>query len=285
MSYINPAYSEKFESRHNAPSESQISEMLKVVKAKSVDELIEQTVPSNIRLKKPLNLPKPQSEYEFLNSFKKTMSKNKIYKSYIGTGYYNCITPPVILRNILENPGWYTAYTPYQAEIAQGRMEALINYQTMIIDLTGMEIANASLLDEATAAAEALHLLHASKKASKKNAHQFFVDENTFPQVIDLLKTRSAPIGVELVVGDVTKLDITNANLFAVYVQNPNNNGEIKDYSAFIESAHEKEVFVVMGADLMSLVLMKSPGEMGADVVEEELAVRSFFGVQLPHLV
>ncbi|MFM8739950.1 MAG: aminomethyl-transferring glycine dehydrogenase [Cytophagales bacterium] len=267
MSYINPAYSEKFESRHNAPSESQISEMLKVVKVKSVDELIEQTVPSNIRLKKPLNLPKPQSEYEFLNSFKKTMSKNKIYKSYIGTGYYNCITPPVILRNILENPGWYTAYTPYQAEIAQGRMEALINYQTMIIDLTGMEIANASLLDEATAAAEALHLLHASKKASKKNAHQFFVDENTFPQVIDLLKTRSAPIGVELVVGDVTKLDITNANLFAVYVQNPNNNGEIKDYSAFIESAHEKEVFVVMGADLMSLVLMKSPGEMGADVV------------------
>lgn len=267
MSYINPAYSEKFESRHNAPDAKQIAEMLKVVKAKSVDELIEQTVPSNIRLKKPLNLPRPQSEYEFLNSFKKTMSKNKIYKSYIGTGYYNCITPPVILRNILENPGWYTAYTPYQAEIAQGRMEALINYQTMIIDLTGMEIANASLLDEATAAAEALHLLHASKKASKKNSHQFFVDENTFPQVIDLLKTRSAPIGVELVVGDVSKLDITDANLFAVYIQNPNNNGEIKDYSAFIESAHEKEVFVVMGADLMSLVLMKSPGEMGADVV------------------
>jgi glycine dehydrogenase len=264
---INPLYSEKFENRHNAPSAEQISEMLKVVKAKSVDELIDQTVPSNIRLKKPLNLPAAQSEYEFLNSFKKTVSKNKIYKSYIGTGYYNCITPPVILRNILENPGWYTAYTPYQAEIAQGRMEALINYQTMIIDLTGMEIANASLLDEATAAAEALHLLHASKKASKKNAEKFFVDENTFPQVIDLLKTRSAPIGVELVVGDISKLDITDANLFAVYIQNPNNNGEIKDYTAFIESAHEKEVFVVMGADLMSLLLMKSPGEMGADVV------------------
>ncbi|MFM7428285.1 MAG: glycine dehydrogenase (aminomethyl-transferring), partial [Flammeovirgaceae bacterium] len=263
MSYINPTYSEKFESRHNAPDAKQIAEMLKVVNAKSVDELIDQTVPSNIRLKKPLNLPAAQSEYEFLNSFKKTMSKNKIYKSYIGTGYYNCITPTVILRNILENPGWYTAYTPYQAEIAQGRMEALINYQTMIIDLTGMEIANASLLDEATAAAEALHLLHASKKSSKKNSHKFFVDENTFPQVIDLLKTRSAPIGVELVVGDVLKLDITDANLFAVYIQNPNNNGEIKDYSAFIESAHEKEVFVVVGADLMSLVLMKSPGEMG----------------------
>ena len=264
---IDPTYSEKFESRHNAPDAAQIAEMLKVVKAKSVDELIDQTVPVNIRLKRPLNLPKAQSEYEFLNEFKKLVSKNKIYKSYIGTGYYNCITPGVILRNILENPGWYTAYTPYQAEIAQGRMEALINYQTMIMDLTGMEIANASLLDEATAAAEALHLLHASKKGSKKDAHKFFVDENTFPQVIDLLKTRSAPIGVELVIGDVSKLDITDTHLFGVYVQNPNNNGEIKDYSAFIAAAHEKELFVVVGADLMSLLLVKSPGEMGADVV------------------
>jgi glycine dehydrogenase len=264
---IDPTYSEKFESRHNAPDAIQIAEMLKVVKAKSVDELIDQTVPANIRLKKALNLPVAQSEFEFLNNFKKTVSKNKIYKSYIGTGYYNCITPGVILRNVLENPGWYTAYTPYQAEIAQGRMEALINYQTMIIDLTGMEIANASLLDEATAAAEALHLLHASKKGSKKEAHKFFVDENTFPQVIDLLKTRSAPIGVELVVGDVSKVDITDAHLFGVYIQNPNNNGEIKDYTAFIAAAHEKELFVVVGADLMSLLLVKSPGEMGADVV------------------
>ena len=264
---LDPTYSEKFENRHNAPNEEQINEMLKVVKAKSVDELIEQTVPANIRLKKSLNLPKAQSEYEFLNSFKKTVSKNKVFKSYIGTGYYNCITPGVILRNILENPGWYTAYTPYQAEIAQGRMEALINYQTMIIDLTGMEIANASLLDEATAAAEALHLLHASKKNSKKNAHKFFVDENTFPQVIDLLKTRANPIGVELVIGDVAKLTISDSDLFAVYIQNPNSNGEIKDYTAFIEAAHEREIFVVMGSDLMSLLLMKSPGEMGADVV------------------
>ena len=264
---FDPTYSEKFENRHNAPNEEQINEMLKVVKAKSIDELIEQTIPANIRLKKSLNLPKAQSEYEFLNSFKKTVSKNKVFKSYIGTGYYNCITPGVILRNILENPGWYTAYTPYQAEIAQGRMEALINYQTMIIDLTGMEIANASLLDEATAAAEALHLLHASKKNSKKNAHKFFVDENTFPQVIDLLKTRANPIGVELVIGDVAKLTISDSDLFAVYIQNPNSNGEIKDYTAFIEAAHEREIFVVMGSDLMSLLLMKSPGEMGADVV------------------
>jgi glycine dehydrogenase len=265
--HINPSYSEKFESRHNAPDAAQIAEMLKVVKAKSVDELIDQTVPATIRLKKPLHLPNAQSEFEFLNEFKKLISKNKIYKSYIGTGYYNCITPGVILRNILENPGWYTAYTPYQAEIAQGRMEALINYQTMVMDLTGMEIANASLLDEATAAAEALHLLHASKKGSKKDAHKFFVDENTFPQVIDLLKTRSTPIGVELIVGDVSKLDISDSNLFGLYIQNPNNNGEIKDYSAFIAAAHEKELFVVVGADLMSLLLVKSPGEMGADVV------------------
>jgi glycine dehydrogenase len=264
---IDPLYSEKFESRHNAPNANQIAEMLKVVKAKSVDEVINQTVPANIRLKKALNLPAAQSEFEFLNEFKKMVSKNKIYKSYTGTGYYNCITPGVILRNILENPGWYTAYTPYQAEIAQGRMEALINYQTMIIDLTGMEIANASLLDEATAAAEALHLLYASKKASKKDAHKFFVDENTFPQVIDLLKTRANPIGVDLVVGDLSKLDITEANLFGIYIQNPNNNGEVKDYTPLIESAHEREVFVVMGADLMSLLLVKSPGEMGADVV------------------
>ncbi len=264
---IDPLYSEKFESRHNAPSATQIAEMLKVVKAKSVDEVIDQTVPANIRLKKALNLPAAQSEFEFLNEFKKMVSKNKIYKSYIGTGYYNCITPGVILRNILENPGWYTAYTPYQAEIAQGRMEALINYQTMVIDLTGMEIANASLLDEATAAAEALHLLYASKKASKKDAHKFFVDEHTFPQVIDLLKTRANPIGVDLVVGDLSKLDIAEANLFGIYIQNPNNNGEVKDHTSLIESAHEKEVFVVMGADLMSLLLVKSPGEMGADVV------------------
>ncbi len=264
---LDHAYYEKFEHRHNAPDASQIADMLKIVKASSVDEVIDQTVPANIRLKKPLQLPAAQSEFEFLREFKKLMSKNKIYKSYIGTGYYNCITPGVILRNVLENPGWYTAYTPYQAEIAQGRMEALINYQTMIIDLTGMEIANASLLDEATAAAEAMHLLYASRKADKKNANVFFVDENVFPQVIDLLKTRSEPIGVKLETGNVASLDITSPDLFAVYLQNPDNNGAIKDHTSFIESAHEKEIFVVMGTDLMSLLLMKSPGEMGADVV------------------
>ncbi|GCC52165.1 glycine dehydrogenase [Chryseotalea sanaruensis] len=264
---IDSTYSEKFEGRHIAPDATQTAEMLKVVKAASLDELIAQTVPANIRLKNPLALPAAQSEFEFLKSFKTLASKNKVFKSYIGTGYYNTITPGVILRNILENPGWYTAYTPYQAEIAQGRLEALINYQTMVIDLTGMQIANASLLDEATAAAEAMHLMYASRKASKKNAHKFFVDQNSFPQTIDLLKTRSAPIGVELVVGDINTLDVTDANLFAVFVQNPNSDGAIHDYTSFNAAAHEKDVFVVMAADILSLVLMKSPGEMGADVV------------------
>ncbi|WP_333819081.1 aminomethyl-transferring glycine dehydrogenase [Ohtaekwangia sp.] len=264
---IDSRYSEKFESRHIGPDAHQVEQMLQVIKAKSIDELIDQTIPSAIRLKKPLNLPAAQSEYLFLQNFKKLASKNKVYKSFIGTGYYNTITPGVILRNILENPGWYTAYTPYQAEIAQGRLEALINYQTMVIDLTGMQIANASLLDEGTAAAEAMHLLYASRKASKKNAHKFFVDQHTFPQTIDLLKTRATPIGVELVVGDINTVDVTDANLFAVFIQNPNNNGELKDYTSFNASAHEKDVFVVMAADIMSMVLAKSPGEMGADVV------------------
>jgi glycine dehydrogenase len=260
-------YQEKFENRHNGPDSQQIEDMLKVVKAASVDELIAQTIPASIRLKKPLNLPAAQSEFEFLKNFKKTASQNKVYQSFIGMGYYGTITPPVILRNILENPGWYTAYTPYQAEIAQGRLEALINYQTMVIDLTGMEIANASLLDEGTAAAEAMHLLFASRKGAKKDAKKFFVDANTFPQTIDLLKTRANPLDIELVVGDVSKLDVTDASLFAVYIQNPDSNGAVKDHTNFISAAHEKEVAVVMGTDLMSLVLTKSPGEMGADVV------------------
>ncbi len=275
------SYTEQFESRHIGPDSEQVAQMLKVIKASSVDELISQTIPANIRLKRSLQLPAAQSEFEFLNSFKRTVSKNKIYKSYIGTGYYNCITPGVILRNILENPGWYTAYTPYQAEIAQGRLEALINFQTMVIDLTGLEIANASLLDEATAAAEAMHLFFASRKGNKKDAAKFFVDVHTFPQTIDVLKTRATPLGIELVVGDVTKADLTDKNLFAVYLQTPNNNGEIIDHTNLIAAAHEQEVFVCVGTDLMSLLLVKSPGEMGADVVvgsSQRLGVPMGFG-------
>jgi glycine dehydrogenase len=264
---IDSKYSEKFESRHIGPDAQQVEEMLKVIKTSSIDELIDQTIPASIRLKNPLNLPAAKSEFQFLKELRVLASKNKVFRSFIGTGYYNTITPGVILRNILENPGWYTAYTPYQAEIAQGRLEALINYQTMVIDLTGMQIANASLLDEATAAAEAMHLLDASKKASKKNAHKFFVDQNTFPQTIDVLKTRATPIGVELVVGDINKIDINDPALFAVFLQNPDNNGAVKDHTSFIQSAHDKDVFVVVASDLMSLLLVKSPGEMGADVV------------------
>jgi len=263
---INPHHSEKFETRHNGPDQRQIDEMLKVVKAKSLDQLIAETVPADIRLGKALNLPAALSEAAFLKHFRKTVSKNKIFKSYIGTGYYDNFTPGVILRNVLENPGWYTAYTPYQAEIAQGRLEALINFQTMVIDLTGLEIANASLLDEATAAAEAMHLLFASRKGTKKEATKFFVDETVFPQTIDLLRTRSAPIGVDLIVGSPDKLDLTDTNLFAAYIQNPGGLGGIQDYTNLITAAHEKEVFIVMGTDLMSLVMMKSPGEMGADI-------------------
>jgi len=265
--YINSQYSEKFETRHIGPDAHQVEEMLKTVKAATLDELIDQTIPAKIRLKKKLTLPAPQSEFQFLENFRRLAAKNKTFKSYIGAGYYNTITPPVILRNILENPGWYTAYTPYQAEIAQGRLEALINYQTMVIDLTGMEIANASLLDEATAAAEAMHLFQASRKPSKKSAHKFFVDENVFPQTIDVLKTRSTPIGVELVIGDLSKFEAASADVFAVLIQNPDNNGAVKDYTAFIEAAHKNDTFVVMAADIMSLPLLKSPGEMGADVV------------------
>lgn len=265
--HINPHYKEKFEARHIGPDSPQIDEMLKAVKAGSIEALIEETIPAKIRLKKPLDLPAAQSEFEFINNFRTLAARNKVYKSFIGTGYYNTITPPVILRNILENPGWYTAYTPYQAEIAQGRLEALVNYQTMVIDLTGMEIANASLLDEATAAAEAMHLFHASRKPSKKHAHKFFVDENVFPQTIDVLRTRSAPIGVELVIGSVNTLNVSDESLFAVLIQNPGNDGSVKDFTRFIESAHTNHLSVVVAADIMSLLLIKSPGEMGADAV------------------
>ncbi|MFN8342919.1 MAG: aminomethyl-transferring glycine dehydrogenase [Cyclobacteriaceae bacterium] len=264
---IDPQYSEKFETRHNGPDEAQVAAMLKVVGASSVDELIAQTIPANIRLKRELNLPAPVSEFEFLKQFKALAAQNRVMKSYIGMGYYNTITPPVILRNILENPGWYTAYTPYQAEIAQGRLEALINYQTMVIDLTGMQIANASLLDEGTAAAEAMHLLFAARKGAKKDAAVFLVDENVFPQTLDVLRTRSAPLGIELRVADINKTDITDVNIFGAFVQNPDSRGAIRDLSAFIAAAHEKEVAVVVASDLLPLVLMKSPGEMGADIV------------------
>ncbi|HEX7014016.1 MAG TPA: aminomethyl-transferring glycine dehydrogenase [Cyclobacteriaceae bacterium] len=256
-----------FSSRHIGPDAVQISEMLKTIGVGSLDELIDQTIPDNIRLTRPLALPDALSEAGFMAAFRKMMARNQIFKSYIGTGYYNCYTPAVIRRNILENPGWYTAYTPYQAEISQGRLEALINFQTVIIDLTGLPLANASLLDEATAAAEAMHMLYAARKGDKAQARRFFVDRNTFPQTLDVLQTRSIPAGIQLHVGDIDTLDLSDPDLYGVCLQYPDNNGAIRDHQAFIEKAHAHGVMVALGVDLLGLALMKSPGAMGADVV------------------
>ncbi|MDW8466198.1 MAG: aminomethyl-transferring glycine dehydrogenase [Chloroherpetonaceae bacterium] len=257
---------EKFELRHNA-SFKDAEEMLRVIGVSSLDELIEQTIPDGIRLKKPLNLPPPKSEREFLNSIKTIAEKNKVFRSFIGMGYYDTFTPTVILRNILENPGWYTAYTPYQAEIAQGRLEMLLNFQTMVCDLTGMPIANASLLDEATAAAEAVHLLYTVRPANKQQARMLFASELLHPQTIDVLRTRTEPIGVELVVGNPKTVDLANPNLFALVLQYPNTDGSVEDYAALITMAHQCGVTVAVGADLLALAVLKPPGEMGADVV------------------
>ena len=260
-------YKERFDTRHNGPDDNQVAEMLKFIKADSLDHLIDETIPKSIQLENEMDLPLAKSEYQFLNDFKVLASKNKILKSYIGTGYYDTVTPGVILRNILENPGWYTAYTPYQAEIAQGRLEALINFQTMVIELTGMEIANASLLDEGTAAAEAMTMLAGARKGAKKSANKFFVDQNTFPQTLDILKTRAIPVGIDLVIGDLNTLDLTDENLYGVLCQYPNNDGAVEDHTDFITSAKENNIFVAVATDLMSLLLLKAPGEMGADVV------------------
>lgn len=256
-----------FESRHNSATQVDIEAMLAAVKAESLEQLIAQTIPAQIRLEKPLNLPQPLNEFQFLNHFKGVAAKNKLYKSFIGQGYYNCVVPTVILRNILENPGWYTAYTPYQAEIAQGRLEALINFQTMVTDLTGMDIANASLLDEGTAAAEAMTMLQGLTKGEKRKANKFFVSDRLFPQTIDILKTRSAPVGIDLVVGDINKVDLTDPELYGVFIQYPDNDGLLSDHSAFAESAKEHNVFVAVATDLLALALFTPPGEWGADVV------------------
>ncbi|ADR21982.1 glycine dehydrogenase (aminomethyl-transferring) [Marivirga tractuosa] len=264
---LNPLYQERFDVRHNAPDNQQISEMLKMVKADSLEHLIDETIPKAIQLKKDLNLPEAQTEFEFLESFKEIAQKNQIFRSYIGLGYYNTHTPGVIQRNILENPGWYTAYTPYQAEIAQGRLEALINFQTMVIDLTGMEIANASLLDEGTAAAEAMSMFYGLRKGKKKSATVFFVDENTFPQTVDILKTRANPMGIELRFADLSQLDVTDPDIFGFYAQQINLKGEVIDLKPIIEAATENNIHSTIGADLLALTLLTPPGEMGADCV------------------
>lgn len=269
---------EFFEHRHNGPDHTEINNMLETVRCASLDELIEQTVPENIRIKSGMNLPEPFSEHHFIKEYRKIASKNRLFQNYIGMGYYDCITPAVIQRNILENPGWYTAYTPYQAEISQGRLEALVNYQTMVMDLTGMEIANASLLDEATAAAEAMILLRDTRKGSRKKGTRFFVSELCFPQTIDVLRTRAEYMGIELLIDHPDNLDVTDEKLFGLLLQYPDANGAINDIRPVIESANEYQVGVAVAADLLSLALITPPGEMGADVV---IGSTQRFGVPL----
>lgn len=259
---------DKFVSRHNGPREQEVKAMLKKIGAASVDELINQTVPSNIRLKQPLRVAPAMSEYQYAKHLKVLGKKNKVFRSYIGLGYYNNILPAVIQRNVLENPGWYTAYTPYQAEIAQGRLEAILNFQTMVMDLTAMPIANASLLDEATAAAEALFMFysHRSKDKVKNNAVKFFISNTCFPQTIDVMKTRAVPYGIELVIGDAT-IHKFDDSFFGALIQYPDMNGEITDYRKFVADAKSNEVQVAVATDLLALALLTPPGEWGADCV------------------
>lgn len=256
---------DSFVDRHLGPREADIKRMVEVVGVASLDELIDQTVPPAIRLSQPLKLPEPLGESEVLANLRDLAAQNKIFRSFIGAGYYDCLTPPVIQRNILENPGWYTQYTPYQAEISQGRLEALLNFQTMVVDLTGMEIANASLLDEATAAAEAMTLCkRAGDRQSKANI--FFVSERCHPQTIEVVQTRAEPLGLQVVVGDHEQYDFSQPT-FGVLVQYPTTAGAVLDYESFCRQAHEAGALVVVAADLLALTLLRPPGEFGADVV------------------
>lgn len=256
----------EFTNRHIGPGKKETEQMLSTIGVQSLQQLIDKTLPETIRLKKDLNLPKAQTEFEYLGELKKVAEKNKIYNNYIGQGYYNTITPSVILRNVFENPGWYTQYTPYQAEISQGRLESLLNFQTMICDLTGLELSNASLLDEATAAAEAMAMLfHHKNKGDDITAPKFFVDKHIFNQTKDVLITRAAPIGIELVYGDYSTASL-DESYFGAIVQYPNSIGSIEVYRDFINKVHAVKGYVVMATDLLALTLLTPPGQLGADV-------------------
>ncbi|MBP1668153.1 MAG: glycine dehydrogenase (aminomethyl-transferring) [Bacteroidetes bacterium] len=254
--------------RHLGPRPNEIDEMVKQMGVSSLDELIDKTIPADIRLQKPLELPDGLSENEYINRLRHIARKNRICKSYIGLGYYGTILPAVIQRNVLENPSWYTSYTPYQAEISQGRLEALLNYQTVITELTGLELANASLLDEGTAAAEAMIMMYnARSKETVKNGNDvFFADEKIFPQTLDVLKTRAEALGIKLVIGPYPTLG-TVKNAYGLLIQYPDSKGEIRDYRKVTEAAHASGVTVAVAADILSLALLTPPGEWGADVV------------------
>ena len=268
-----------FALRHIGPRKSDHMSMLNTIGVDSLDQLIDETIPPNIRLKSELDLDDAMSEQEYLNHMNALAQKNKIFKSYIGLGYHPPILPAVIQRNILENPGWYTAYTPYQAEIAQGRLEALLNFQTMVTDLTGMEIANASLLDESTAAAEAMALLFSVRERAQKkeNVVKFFVSEEILPQTLSVLTTRAIPLGIELVVGDHKTFDFSN-EFFGAILQYPGKHGQIHDIASFISNAHASDIKVAVAADILSLVLLEAPGNFDADVV---LGTTQRFGIPM----
>ncbi|MEO8446452.1 MAG: glycine dehydrogenase (aminomethyl-transferring), partial [bacterium] len=257
---------DKFVNRHIGPDEKEINQMLEVIGASSLEQLISETIPSQIRNNQELNLDEPVSEFDFLKNLQKISKKNKVFKSYIGMGYYPGITPQVIQRNILENPGWYTQYTPYQAEISQGRLEALLNFQTMVSDLTAMDLANASLLDEGTAASEAMLMFYHTRGADKKNAATILVSDECFPQTIEVLKTRAVPLGIKVKVSSHKDFNLKD-DVFAILVQYPSGDGAIYDYSELFSDANSKNINTIVAADLMSLTLLKPPGEFGADAV------------------
>ncbi len=261
-------YQDSFVNRHLGPGSNEIKEMLDFIGVSSMDELIDQTVPANIRLKKPLKMKEGLTERKYYRLILDLAAKNKVFNTYIGMGYYDTITPAVILRNVLENPAWYTSYTPYQAEISQGRLEALLNFQTMVCELTAMEIANASLLDEATAAGEAMVMMMnlRSRQMVKSGVNVVLVDEKMWPQTIDVLYTRAEPLGIELKILPKDKFEFTD-DVFGAMVQYPNSDGEIVDYSDLVEKAHEKDIKVAVAADLLSLAILVPPGEWGADIV------------------
>ncbi len=259
---------DRFERRHIGPSEADTTLMLKLLNVSTLDELVAQTVPDAIRLKKPLNLPSAQSEFEYLSDLKIAAQKNRLMRNFIGMGYYGTITPSVIARNVFHNPGWYTQYTPYQAEIAQGRLESLLNFQTMVTDMTGLPIANGSLLDEATAAAEAMNMFYHEKNKRAKTgeeAMEFFVSNTVLPQTLDVLKTRAMPHGIQLVVGDWKHANFTEKT-FGALLQYPDAQGNVEDYRAFATMAKAKGVYLCVAADILALALLTPPGEWGADV-------------------
>ncbi len=260
---------DQFVRRHIGPSETDTRAMLKALNVNNLDQLIGQTVPDSIRLKKPLDLPAAQTEFEYLTELRRVAKLNKVARNFIGQGYHGTITPAAILRNVFQNPGWYTQYTPYQAEVSQGRLESLLNFQTMVSDLTGLPIANASLLDEGTAAAEAMNMFyHEKNKRSKagEEANEFFVSETVFAQTLDVLKSRAVPQNIKLVVGDWKKFQFSEKT-FGAILQFPNSEGAVEDYQKFVETAKSHGAFVCVAADILSLALLKPPGEWGADVV------------------